>query len=200
VSCPRTSGPWWPWISHQLKPGANWNDMSKFKCDYHKDATDQIWSKSAQQFQRRRWMFTQEKKMNVHPWWQTPDTRASPFDTYSSPEPPLPLSYNEYLKLPLHKFSKLRSISLTCLTNLTPGKFPVAFQNPSVFDPQLRVLILLQPRTCPKYRGDNSTCTVLIRNQDLSPFSFFFFKIQNIKNWCMPIALSLCLSILTKLS
>jgi hypothetical protein len=49
----------------------NWNDMSKFKCDCHKDTTDQIWSKSAQLFQRRRWLL-------MH------DARASPFDTYSS--------------------------------------------------------------------------------------------------------------------
>jgi hypothetical protein len=44
-------------------------DMSKLEYDCHKDATDQIWSKSAQQFQRR-WMLS-----------MTMDHGAFPFDT-----------------------------------------------------------------------------------------------------------------------
>jgi hypothetical protein len=40
--------------------GANWNDMSKFKSDCHNDATDQILSKSAQQFQTRRRLLTHD--------------------------------------------------------------------------------------------------------------------------------------------
>jgi hypothetical protein len=51
-----------------------WHDMSKFKCGCHKDATDQILGKSAQQFQRRRGC-----------WRMMTDEGVSPFDTNSSP-------------------------------------------------------------------------------------------------------------------